>query len=82
LKKFLVPVTWKVETVVMVEAENIEDAIHEAHCVDIDNMPDPEYVGDSFEITSEDDIQEVSSGSYDPDAVGDFSTWDKMPGGF
>jgi len=82
MKKFLVPVRWQVETVVMVEAENIEDAIHEAHCVDIDNMPDPDYVGDSFEIISECSIQEVPNASFDPNVVGDFSTWDKMPGGF
>lgn len=79
MKKFIVPVTWKVETVVMVEAESIEDAIHEAHCVDIDNMPDPEYVGDSFEITSEDDIQEVPTKDSE---TGDFSAWKDMPGGF
>ena len=79
MKKFLVPVTWKVETVVMVEAESIEDAIHEAHCVDIDNMPDPEYVGNSFEITSEDDIQEVPTKDAE---AGDFTTWEKIPGGF
>ena len=82
MKKFLVPVTWKVETVVMVEAKNIEDAIHEVHGIDIDNMPDPEYVGDSFEIITVGAIREVPSANYDPDVVGDFSTWDKMPGGF
>ena len=81
MKKFLVPVSWSVSTWVEVEAEDIDEAAHEACGVDLDLMPDPEYVGDSFEVHYE-DIQEAPSGSYDPDAVGDFSTWDKMPGGF
>jgi len=81
LKKFLVPVSWSVSTWVEVEAEDIDEAAHEASGVDLDLMPDPEYVGDSFEINYE-DIQEVPQPHVDPDIVGDFSTWDKMPGGF
>jgi hypothetical protein len=50
MKKFLVPVTWSVSTYVEVEAEDIDEAVHEAHGVDLDLMPDPEYVGDSFEV--------------------------------
>jgi len=81
LKKFVVPVTWMVSTCVEVEAENAEQAGFLAAEVDLDLMPDPEYVCDSFEVDFE-VIEEVPSSSYDPDVVGDFSTWDKMPGGF
>jgi hypothetical protein len=59
LKKFVVPVTWMVSSYVEVEAEDIDDAAHEASGVDLDLMPAPEYVGDSFEIHYE-DIQEVT----------------------
>ena len=81
MKKFLVPVTWSVSTYVEVEAEDIDEAVHEAHGVDLDLMPDPEYVGDSFEVDY-DGVYEVPNASFDPNVVGDFSTWDKMPGGF
>ena len=78
LKKFVVPVTWMVSSYVEVEAEDIDDAAHEASGVDLDLMPAPEYVGDSFEIHYE-DIQEVSSEDTE---TGDFSAWKDMPGGF
>ena len=78
MKKFLVPVSWTVSTWVEVEAEDTDEAAHEASGVDLDLMPDPEYVGDSFEVHYE-DIQEVPA--EDP-VTGDFSEWDKMPGGF
>ena len=83
MKKFLVPVTFMMSTYVEVEAVDIEEAIHEACGVDlsIDSVDSWEYVGDSWEI-DEEGIEEVPNSSYDPDAVGDFSTWDKMPGGF
>jgi len=81
VKKFLVPVSWSVSTWVEVEAEDIDEAAHEASGVDLDLMPDPEYVGDSFEIHYE-DIQEVEAGKFDENVKGDFSEWDKMPGGF
>jgi hypothetical protein len=81
LKKFIVPVNWQVSTSVVVEAENAEQAGFLAAEVDLDLMPDPEYVHDSFEVDFE-VIEEVPSSSYDPDVIGDFSTWDKMPGGF
>jgi len=78
LKKFVVPVTWMVSSYVEVEAEDIDDAAHEASGVDLDLMPAPEYVGDSFEIHYE-DIQEVTSEDTE---TGDFATWEKIPGGF
>lgn len=78
MKKFIVPVTWMVSTYVEVEAEDIDDAAHEASGVDLDLMPAPEYVGDSFEIHYE-DIQEVST---EKNETGDFSAWNDMPGGF
>ena len=53
MKKFLVPVSWTVSTYVQVEAENAEDAMHEASGIDLDLIPDPEYVDDSFEIAEE-----------------------------
>ena len=81
MKKFLVPVSWSVSTWVEVEAEDIDEAAHEASGVDLDLMPDPEYVGDSFEIHYE-DIQEVEASKFDENVKGDFSEWDKMPGGF
>ena len=61
MKKFLVPVTWMVSTYVEVEAEDIDEAVHEAHGVDLDLMPDPEYVGESFEVDY-DGVDEVPSG--------------------
>ena len=78
LKKFVVPVTWMVSSYVEVEAEDIDEAAHEASGVDLDLMPAPEYVGDSFEVHYE-DIQEVSA---DDTETGDFSAWKDMPGGF
>jgi len=78
LKKFVVPVTWMVSSYVEVEAENIDDAAHEASGVDLDLMPAPEYVGDSFEIHYE-DIQEAP---LEDTETGDFATWEKIPGGF
>jgi hypothetical protein len=53
MKKFLVPVTWQVSSYVVVAAENAEDAIHEAYGIDLDLIPNPEYVGDSFETDCE-----------------------------
>ena len=83
MKKFLVPVTFMMSTYVEVEADDIEEAIHEACGVDLstDSADSWEYVGDSWEV-DEEGIEEVPNASYDPDVVGDFSTWDKMPGGF
>ena len=78
LKKFVVPVSWSVSTWVEVEAEDIDDAAHEASGVDLDLMPTPEYVGDSFEIHYE-DIQEAPPENNE---TGDFSAWKDMPGGF
>ena len=78
LKKFVVPVTWMVSSYVEVEAGDIDEAAHEASGVDLDLMPAPEYVGDSFEVHYE-DIQEVSA---DDTETGDFSAWKDMPGGF
>lgn len=60
MKKFMVPVSWMVSTYVEVEAENAEEAMHEASGIDLDLMPDPEYVDDSFEI-AEECIYEVPS---------------------
>ena len=81
MKKFLVPVSWTVSTWVEVEAEDTDEAAHEASGVDLDLMPDPEYVGDSFEVHYE-DIQEMETNKFDQNTKGDFSEWDKMPGGF
>ena len=78
MKKFLVPVTWMVSTYVEVEAEDIDEAVHEAHGVDLDLMPDPEYVGDSFEVDY-DGVYEVPTKDAE---AGDFTTWEKIPGGF
>ena len=78
MKKFLVPVTWSVSTYVEVEAEDIDAAVHEAHGVDLDLMPDPEYVGDSFEVDY-DGVYEVPT---EDTGAGDFSAWKDMPGGF
>ena len=50
MKKFLVPVTWTKRTFVEVEADNIEDAMHEACGVDVDMTYDGEYVDDSFTV--------------------------------
>ena len=78
LKKFIVPVTWMVSTCVEVEAKDVDEAVHEVHGVDLDLMPAPEYVGDSFDVDY-DGVYEVST---DNSETGDFSMWDKMPGGF
>ena len=61
MKKFMVPVSWMVSTYVEVEAENAEEAMCEASGIDLDLMPDPEYVDDSFEI-AEECIIELSQG--------------------
>ena len=53
MKKFVVPVTWQVSSYVIVEAENAEDAAHEAMGVDLDLIADPEYVCSSFEADFE-----------------------------
>tara|TARA_Y100001970_G_scaffold271847_1_gene367786 strand:+ start:170 stop:574 length:405 start_codon:yes stop_codon:yes gene_type:complete len=60
MKKFLVPVTFMMSTYVEVEAEDIEEAIHEAAGVDIsiDSADSWEYVGDSWEV-DEEGIEEV-----------------------
>ena len=81
MKKFIVPVNWQVSTSVVVEAENAEQAGFLAAEVDLDLMPDPEYVCDSFEVDFE-VIEEVPSSKFDESVEGDFSAWDKMPGGF
>ncbi len=81
MKKFIVPVNWQVSAYVVVEAENEEEAAHEAMGVDLDLIPNPEYVCDSFEVDFE-VIEEVPSSKFDENTKGDFSAWDKMPGGF
>ncbi len=55
MKKFLVPVTFSMSTYVEVEAEDLEEAIHEAAGVDIsiDSVDSWEYVGDSWEVDEE-----------------------------
>ena len=80
MKKFLVPVSWTVSTWVEVEAEDIEEAIHEAAGVDIsiDSADSWEYVGDSWEV-DEEGIEEVPAKDSE---TGDFSAWKDMPGGF
>ncbi len=52
MKKFMVPVTWSMSTYVEVEAEDIEEAMHEAAGFDIsiDSADSWEYVGDSWEV--------------------------------
>ena len=44
LKKFVVPVTCMVSSYVEVEAVDEDGAAHEAMGVDIDSLPNPEYV--------------------------------------
>jgi len=80
MKKFLVPVTFSMSTYVEVEAEDIEEAIHEAAGVDIsiDSADSWEYVGDSWEV-DEEGIEEVPTKDSE---TGDFSAWKDMPGGF
>ena len=80
MKKFLVPVTFSMSTYVEVEAEDIEEAIHEAAGVDIsiDSVDSWEYVGDSWEV-DEEGIEEVPTKDSE---TGDFSAWKDMPGGF
>ena len=53
MKKFMVPVTWQMTTMVEVEAENAEEAMHEACGVDVDMTYDGEYVDDSFTVEEE-----------------------------
>ncbi len=53
MKKFLVPVTWTKRTFVEIEADNIEEAMHEACGVDVDMTYDGEYVDDSFTVEEE-----------------------------
>lgn len=60
MKKFLVPVTFSMSTYVEVEAEDLEEAIHEAAGVDIsiDSVDSWEYVDDSWEV-DEEGVEEV-----------------------
>ena len=55
MKKFMVPVTWQMTTMVEVAAENAEEAMHEACGVDLDteSVDSWEYVGDSWEVDEE-----------------------------
>ena len=72
MKKFLVPVTFMMSTYVEVEAEDIEEAIHEACGVDlsIDSADSWEYVGDSWEV-DEEGIEEVPT----PPKAGERVMW-------
>ncbi len=81
MKKYIVPVNWQVSTNVVVEAADEYEAGRKAQEIHFDSMPDPEYVVDSFEVDYE-VIEEVPSNKFDKSAQGDFSAWDKMPGGF
>ena len=80
MKKFMVPVTFMMSTYVEVEADDIEEAIHEAAGFDIniDSADSWEYVGDSWEV-DENGIYEVPT---EESETGDFSAWKDMPGGF
>lgn len=78
MKKFIVPVTWMVGASVEVEAIDEDGAAHEAMGVDIDLIPDPEYVRFSYEV----DAQAIEEVSTEKSEIGDFSAWDDMPGGF
>ena len=78
LKKFVVPVTWMVSSYVEVEAVDEAGAAHEAMGVDIDSLPNPEYVRFSYEV----DEQAIEEVSPEKDETGDFSAWNNMPGGF
>ena len=53
MKKFVVPVTWQVSSYVVIEAETADEAAEQAETVDLDLIPDPEYVEDSFEADFE-----------------------------
>tara|TARA_Y100000593_G_scaffold74934_1_gene138085 strand:+ start:1097 stop:1372 length:276 start_codon:yes stop_codon:yes gene_type:complete len=81
LKKFIVPVNWQVSTSVVVEASDEYEAGQKAHDIHFDSMPKPVYVVDSFTVDYE-VIEEAPFNKFDENAKGDFSTWDKMPGGF
>ena len=63
MKKFSIPVKWTVQSYVVVEAENEEDAAHEAMRIDPDTIPQSsqEYVDFSFEI-DEYEITELPKG--------------------
>ena len=63
MKKFSIPVKWTVQSYVVVEAENEEDAAHEAMGIDPDTIPQSsqEYVDFSFEI-DEYEITELPKG--------------------
>lgn len=78
MKKFIVPVTWMVGASVEVEAIDEDGAAHEAMGVDIDSIPDPEYVRFSYEV----DAQAIEEVSTEKNETGDFSAWNDMPGGF
>jgi len=78
MKKFIVPVTWMVGASVEVEAIDEDGAAHEAMGVDIDSIPDPEYVRFSYEV----DAQAIEEISTEKNETGDFSAWNDMPGGF
>ena len=78
LKKFVVPVTWMVSSYVEVEAIDEDGAAHEAMGVDIDSLPNPEYVRFSYEVDAQ-AIEEISSEDTE---TGDFSAWKDLPGGF
>ncbi len=78
MKKFIVPVTWMVGASVEVEAIDEDGAAHEAMGVDIDSIPDPEYVRFSYEV----DAQAIEEVSTEKSEIGDFSAWNDMPGGF
>jgi len=78
LKKFVVPVTWMVSSYVEVEAIDEDGAAHEAMGVDIDSLPNPEYVRFSYEV----DEQSIEEVSFEGTEAGDFTTWEKIPGGF
>tara|TARA_Y100000593_G_scaffold58400_1_gene108534 strand:+ start:868 stop:1116 length:249 start_codon:yes stop_codon:yes gene_type:complete len=81
MKKFAVPVNWQVSACIIVEAENAEEAAHEAMGVDLDLIPNPEYVCDSFEVDNEVIEELPKPNNFDPSTIGDFRAWDKMPGG-
>ena len=78
MKKFIVPVTWMVGASVEVEAIDEDGAAHEAMGVNIDSIPDPEYVRFSYEV----DDQAIEEVSTEKNETGDFSAWNDMPGGF
>ena len=78
MKKFVVPVTWMVSSYVEVEALDEDGAAHEAMGVDIDSLPNPEYVRFSYEV----DAQAIEEVSTEKNETGDFSAWNDMPGGF